>query len=72
MLAALSAKSVSVLLADGTEMVLPAGIPLSSSAVVRPGETIAADGLVMEGSAAVDMSAMTGESKPARVAPGGG
>ena len=72
-LAALSAKSVSVLLADGTEMVLPAGeLKEQQRFVVRPGETIAADGLVMEGSAAVDMSAMTGESKPARVAPGGG
>lgn len=72
-LAALSAKSVSVLLADGTEMVLPAGeLKEQQRFVVRPGETIAADGLVVEGSAAVDMSAMTGESKPARVTPGAG
>ena len=39
--------------------------------VVRPGQTIAADGLVVEGSAAIDMSAMTGEAKPARIHPGG-
>ena len=69
-LAALSAKSVTVLLADGTEMVLPAEqLKEGQRFVVRPGETIAADGLVVEGGAAVDMSAMTGEAKPARVGP---
>ena len=71
-LAALSAKNVSVLLADGTEMVIPAGeLKEQQRFVVRPGETIAADGLVVEGSSAIDMSAMTGESKPARAHPGG-
>ncbi len=70
-LAALSAKSVSVLLADGTEMVIPAEeIKEQQRFVVRPGETIATDGLVVEGGAAVDTSAMTGESKPVRVGPG--
>lgn len=70
-LAALSAKNVAVLLDDGSEMVLPAEeLKEQQRFVVRPGETIAADGLVVEGSAAVDMSAMTGESKPARVQPG--
>ncbi len=70
-LAALSAKSVAVLLADDTEMVLPAEqLKEQQRFVVRPGETIAADGLVVEGSAAVDMSAMTGESRPVRVEPG--
>ena len=39
--------------------------------MVRPGETIAGDGLVVEGSAAIDVSAMTGEAKPVRVQPGG-
>ncbi|WP_167103618.1 cation-translocating P-type ATPase [Mycobacterium sp. DL592] len=71
-LAALSAKNVTVLLADGTEMVIPADeLKEQQRFVVRPGETIAADGLVVEGSAAIDMSAMTGESKPARAHPGG-
>ncbi|MCB0934626.1 MAG: copper-translocating P-type ATPase [Mycobacterium sp.] len=70
-LAALSAKSVTVLLADGSEMVLPAEeLKEQQRFVVRPGEIIAADGLVVEGGAAVDMSAMTGESKPARAEPG--
>ena len=71
-LAALSAKQVSVLLADGTEMVIPADeLAEQQRFVVRPGETVAADGLVVEGSAAIDMSAMTGEATPVRVHPGG-
>ncbi|MCV7219056.1 copper-translocating P-type ATPase [Mycobacterium crocinum] len=71
-LAALSAKNVSVLLADGSEMVLPADeLKEQQKFVVRPGETIAADGLVVEGDAAIDMSAMTGEAKPSRAHPGG-
>ncbi|MEV0674547.1 cation-translocating P-type ATPase [Mycobacterium sp. NPDC050441] len=64
-LAALGAKSVTVLLADGTELVLPADeLKEGQRFVVRPGEAIAADGLVVSGAAAVDVSAMTGESKP--------
>jgi Cu+-exporting ATPase len=71
-LAALSAKDVTILLADGSELTIPAGeLAEQHRFVVRPGQTIAADGLVMEGTAAIDMSAMTGESTPQRVAPGG-
>ncbi len=70
-LAALSAKNVSVLLRDGAEMVIPADeLAEQQKFVVRPGQTIAADGLVVEGSAAIDMSAMSGEAKPARAHPG--
>lgn len=70
-LAALSAKNVSILLADGTEMVIPAEeLAEQQKFVVRPGQTIAADGLVVEGSAAVDTSVMTGEAKPVRATPG--
>lgn len=64
-LAALGAKSVTVLLSDGGELVLPADeLKEGQRFVVRPGEAIAADGLVVSGAAAVDVSAMTGESKP--------
>lgn len=71
-LAALSAKNVSVVLADGSEMVLPADeLKEQQKFVVRPGETIAADGLVVDGDAAIDMSAMTGEATPSRAHPGG-
>nr|WP_110811561.1 heavy metal translocating P-type ATPase [Mycolicibacterium mucogenicum] len=70
-LAALSAKNVTILLADGTEMVIPAEeLAEQQKFVVRPGQTIAADGLVVEGSAAVDTSVMTGEAKPVRAMPG--
>ncbi|MGH3725086.1 MAG: heavy metal translocating P-type ATPase [Mycobacterium sp.] len=70
-LAALGARDVSVLLADGSEFVIPAGeLKNKQRFVVRPGQTIAADGLVIEGDASVDMSAMTGEAKPVRANPG--
>ncbi|MCV7199174.1 heavy metal translocating P-type ATPase [Mycobacterium angelicum] len=70
-LAALSAKDVAVLQPDGSELVIPADeLEEQQRFVVRPGQTIAADGLVVEGSASVDLSAMTGEAKPIRVDPG--
>ncbi|WP_156942930.1 heavy metal translocating P-type ATPase [Mycobacterium genavense] len=70
-LAALSAKDVAVLQPDGSEMVIPVDeLKEQHRFVIRPGQTIAADGLVVEGSAAVDMSAMTGEAKPVRVSSG--
>src|SRR5699024_878298 len=40
--------------------------------VVRPGEKVATDGTVEEGSSAIDMSMLTGESVPVEVAHGGG
>ncbi|GAA1479853.1 heavy metal translocating P-type ATPase [Gordonia sinesedis] len=70
-LAAIGAKDVSVLLRDGTEMRIPAGeISEEQRFVVRPGETIGTDGLVIDGTAAIDMSAMTGESRPVEAEPG--
>lgn len=70
-LAELSAKDVTLLLDDGSEMVIPADeLAEQHRFVVRPGQTIAADGLVVAGSAAVDMSAMTGEARPQRVRTG--
>jgi Cu+-exporting ATPase len=69
-LAALGAKTVAVL-RDGAERRVPAGeLAAGELFVVRPGETIAVDGIVAEGGSAVDASLVTGESVPAEVAPG--
>ena len=69
-LAALGAKTVAVL-RDGTEHRIPAGeLQAGDLFVVRPGEKIATDGIVAEGSSAVDASLVTGESMPAEVGPG--
>jgi Cu+-exporting ATPase len=69
-LAALGAKSVAVL-RDGTEHRVPVGeLAAGELFVVRPGEKIAADGIVVEGSSAVDSSLVTGESMPAEVGAG--
>ena len=64
-LAAAGAKDVCVLETDGTERQIPAGLRPGDMFVVRPGETIAADGEVLFGQTAVDRSMMTGESVPA-------
>ncbi|BBF99132.1 cation-transporting P-type ATPase A/B/Cu+-exporting ATPase [Pseudonocardia autotrophica] len=69
-LAALESDEVT-LLVDGTETRIPVGrLRVGDRFLVRPGERIAADGVVAEGGAAVDTSAMTGEPVPAEVGPG--
>ncbi|SOB81748.1 heavy metal translocating P-type ATPase [Streptomyces sp. 1331.2] len=66
----LGAKEVAVL-QDGREVRLPVeGLAVGMRFVVRPGEKIATDGLVVEGSSAVDASMLTGESVPAEVTVG--
>ena len=70
-LAAAGAKEVCLLETDGTERQIPAGrLRPGDMFVVRPGETIAADGEVLFGQTAVDRSMMTGESVPAEAAEG--
>jgi P-type Cu+ transporter len=70
-LAAAAAQDVCVLEADGTERRVPVGLLERGDVfVVRPGETIAADGEVLYGASAVDRSMMTGEPVPAEVAAG--
>jgi Cu+-exporting ATPase len=69
-LALLGAKSVAVL-RDGAEQRVAVGeLAAGEEFVVRPGEKIATDGVVVEGSSAVDASLVTGESMPAEVGPG--
>ncbi|SER16674.1 Cu+-exporting ATPase [Lentzea xinjiangensis] len=66
----LGAKDVAVL-RDGAEVRVPTGdLRAGDRFVVRPGEKIATDGVVEEGSSAVDASMLTGESVPVEVRPG--
>ncbi|MGY1948189.1 heavy metal translocating P-type ATPase [Nocardia asiatica] len=65
----LGAKEVSVL-RNGTERRIPVEqLTVGDRFVVRPGEKIATDGVVVEGSSAVDASMLTGESVPVEVGP---
>ena len=63
----LGAKEVS--LADGRTIPVEQ-LQVGDDFLVRPGEKIATDGVVVEGHSAVDRSLLTGESVPVEVAPG--
>ncbi|MFZ4143638.1 heavy metal translocating P-type ATPase [Streptomyces griseoincarnatus] len=66
----LGAKDVTVL-REGREVRVPAErLAVGDRFVVRPGEKIATDGTVVEGSSAVDASMLTGESVPVDVSVG--
>lgn len=66
----LGAKQVSVL-RDGAEVLMPVeALAVGDLFVVRPGERIATDGVVEQGSSAVDASLLTGEPVPVEVGPG--
>jgi Cu+-exporting ATPase len=65
----LGAKEVSVL-RGGVEQRIPVDqLAVGDEFVVRPGEKIATDGVVTDGSSAVDASMLTGESVPVEVGP---
>jgi Cu+-exporting ATPase len=67
----LGAKDVTVLRADGREQTVPVTeLRVGDRFLVRPGEKIATDGTVVEGSSAVDASMLTGESVPVEVGSG--
>ncbi|MDO5567729.1 MAG: heavy metal translocating P-type ATPase [Eubacteriales bacterium] len=59
------APKTAVLLVDGEEQEIPVDqVKTGDIFVVRPGENIPVDGFILEGSTAVDESALTGESIP--------
>jgi len=66
----LGAKEV-VVLQDGDEVTLPiSALHPGDHFIVRPGEKVATDGVVVEGSSAIDASLLTGESLPVDVGVG--
>jgi Cu+-exporting ATPase len=66
----LGAKEVAVLRGGREQRVPVDQLTVGDLFVVRPGEKIATDGVITEGSSAVDASMLTGESVPVEVAPG--
>ncbi len=56
---------------DGMEMEIPAELVMvGETVVVRPGEKVPTDGVVLEGSSSIDESMLTGESIPVEKRPG--
>ncbi|MBI0294875.1 cadmium-translocating P-type ATPase [Streptomyces sp. PRKS01-29] len=69
-LARLATKEVSVRDGDGERLIPVGHLRVGQVFTVRPGERLATDGTVVEGSSAVDLSLVTGESEPVEVGPG--
>jgi P-type Cu+ transporter len=66
----LGAKDVMVLRGEREERIPTEHLVVGDRFVIRPGEKIATDGIVEEGTSAVDASMVTGESVPVEVGPG--
>ncbi|MFF3733990.1 heavy metal translocating P-type ATPase [Streptomyces sp. NPDC002476] len=69
-LAQLAAKEVTVRRRGSDELLPIERLRVGDVFVVRPGERVATDGEVTEGSSAVDLSLVTGESEPVEAGPG--
>ena len=69
-LLSLGAKEVAVLRGGAEARVAVGELAVGEQFVVRPGEKIATDGVVISGRSAVDISMLTGEPVPAEVGPG--
>ncbi|MGH3741214.1 MAG: heavy metal translocating P-type ATPase, partial [Micromonosporaceae bacterium] len=66
----LGAKDVAVL-RDGAEVRIPVDqLVVGDRFAVRPGEKVATDGVIVDGTSAVDVSMLTGESAPVEAGPG--
>ena len=69
-LLALGAKEV-VILRDGEEAIIPIGhLQIGDHFIIRPGDRIPADGMVISGKSTIDNSLLTGESIPIEVEAG--
>ncbi|MBB4933367.1 Cu+-exporting ATPase [Lipingzhangella halophila] len=66
----LGARDVTVLRGGREERIPVERLAVGERFVVRPGEKVATDGVVEEGTSAVDMSMLTGESVPVEVSAG--
>ena len=66
----LGAKDVAVLRGDSEQRIDIDELVVDDRFVVRPGEKVATDGVVVEGSSAIDESLLTGEPVPVEVGPG--
>ena len=55
---------------DGLEELDPEDVAVGSILVIRPGERIALDGIVIDGESRIDTAALTGESVPRHAGPG--
>ncbi|MFF0333159.1 heavy metal translocating P-type ATPase [Streptomyces fimicarius] len=69
-LARLAAKEVTVRVGGADALLAIERLRIGDTFVVRPGERVATDGEVTEGSSAADLSLVTGESEPVEVGPG--
>ncbi len=69
-LLSLGAKDATVLRGGAEARISVSELAVADVIVVRPGELVATDGVVVEGASALDSSAMTGESVPVDVRPG--
>lgn len=58
---------------EGRRVEVPAqSLPVDATVVVRPGDRIPADGVILHGVSGIDEAPVTGESTPARKGPGDG
>ncbi len=58
------------LVGEAVEVVDPEDVKVGDLLLVRPGEKVPVDGIVLEGSSSLDTAALTGESVPRDVGPG--